>query len=117
MMNTVRAVGALLMVLALALGPMTAGPALADALGDAKAQGLLGERPDGYLGLVKANAPGSVQSLMRNINRKRRDHYAGIAKKNGTPRSAVEAIVGAKLVGKAAPGTYVMDANGRWMRK
>ena len=60
-------------------------------LDDAKQQGLLGERPDGYLGLVKPSASFKTVELMEDINRKRRDVYKGIAEKNNTTLSFVEA--------------------------
>ena len=50
-------------------------------LDQAKQQGLLGERPDGYLGLAKPSASPETVNLMKDINRKRRDVYKGIAEK------------------------------------
>ena len=101
-------------VLALAAGSST--PAFADDLSRAKAAGYLGERPDGYLGMVKP-APADVVATMKDINNKRRARYEEIAKARGTSRAAVEAIAGAKLVEQAPPGSYVMDASGGWVRK
>lgn len=109
--------GCCLVVAILGFGMAVTQPALADALDDAKAAGFLGERPDGYLGLVKPSAPASARSLMNSINAKRRARYGEIATKNKTSLQAVEAIVGSKLINKAPRGTYVMDASGAWIRK
>lgn len=106
-----------LVAIVLALVVVVPGTAFAGALEDAKAAGYVGERPDGYLGVVTPNAPASARNLVKDINAKRRAHYTAIAKKNGTSVAAVEAIVGAKLVKGSPPGTYVMDARGSWIRK
>jgi uncharacterized protein len=101
-------------LLALGLG---VGPAHADALDDAKAAGLVGERIDGYLGVVDSGAPGDVKRLVEQINAERQAKYAEIAKKQGAPAKAVAQIAGEKLVGRAGSGEYVMGADGSWRRK
>jgi len=63
-------------------------------LNEAKQQGLLGERPDGYLGLATPSPSNKTVELMKDINRKRRDVYRGIAEKNGMSLSTVEALAG-----------------------
>jgi uncharacterized protein YdbL (DUF1318 family) len=101
-----------LLALGLAIGPALAGP-----LEDAKAQGLVGERIDGYVGVVDSGAPGSVKSLVNQINAEREAKYAEIAKKQGAPVAAVAQIAGTKLIERAPKGEYVMGANGQWQRK
>lgn len=85
-------------------------------LATAKANGWVGERRDGYLGMVDG-APQEVRSLIDTINQERRDAYNGVAASNGVPLNQVEALAGQKLIDRAAPGTYIMDAAGRWIRK
>jgi uncharacterized protein YdbL (DUF1318 family) len=103
-------VSALVLVLA-------AAPVLASELGGAKAAGQVGERLDGYVGLVDANAPDAVKELVERVNAGRRQKYAEIAAKRNAPVEAVAAQAGAKLTQRAGPGQYVMDASGRWKRK
>jgi uncharacterized protein len=103
-----------LVVLGLALA---IAPAQAGALEDAKAAGLVGERIDGYLGVVDSGAPASVKSLVDQINAERQAKYAEIAQKQGAPVEAVAQIAGKKLTERAAPGEYVMGANSQWQRK
>ncbi|HKJ23389.1 MAG TPA: YdbL family protein [Myxococcota bacterium] len=92
-----------------------AAPASANALDAAKAAGELGERWDGYLGVVKPNA--AAEALASDINRKRMAHYAQIAAKNGATVEATAAIAGAKLVEGAPSGQYVMtSASSGWKR-
>ncbi len=89
-------------------------PALAgaNALDDAKAAGYLGERWDGYLGLVDRNAPQSVRALMERVNAQRREQYRDIAARNGVDLADVEKLAGAKAIARAAPGTMVDTGNG-----
>ncbi len=86
-------------------------------LHEAKQQGLVGERPDGYLGLAKPSASAKTIELMKDINRKRRDVYRGIAEKNGTALSAVEALAGKKAIAKTSSGQLIMQPNGTWTPK
>ena len=96
----------------LGIGPAQAGP-----LEDAKAQGLVGERIDGYVGVVDSGAPGSIKSMVNQINAEREAKYAEIAKKQGAPVAAVAQIAGTKLIERAPRGEYVMGASGQWQRK
>jgi hypothetical protein len=91
--------------------------ARADALDDARARGLVGERPDGYVGLVDPDAPADVKRLVEDVNRRRAHHYEGIAEREGTNATAVAALAGAKLVERAPAGQFVMDAAGNWKKK
>jgi len=106
-------IGAIVMLVAgLGIGPAQAGP-----LEDAKAEGLVGERIDGYVGVVDSGAPGSVKSLVDQINAEREAKYAEIAKKQGAPVAAVAQIAGTKLIERAPRGEYVMGASGQRQRK
>jgi uncharacterized protein YdbL (DUF1318 family) len=106
--------------LALAAILLLAAPApslAADALDAAKAAGHLGERSDGYLGVVSPSAPASAKALAESVNAKRRAHYAEIAKSNGTAVEAVAALAGAKLIERTPPGQFVMGADGAWKKR
>ena len=102
-------------LLCLSLGGATA--ASAGPLADAKAAGWLGERPDGYVGLVRPDAPPDVRSLASEVNAQRARHYEEIAQRNGTTPVAVAVLAGRKLIERTPPGQYVMDDQGRWSRK
>jgi hypothetical protein len=90
--------------------------ALALSLDEAKAAGLVGEQPDGYLGVV-AGAQPDVASMVERINSERRAHYVEIAKRNGTSVSAVEALAGKKTIERTPSGEYVMVPGRGWVRK
>ena len=99
---------------ALALAPLAA---LAGPLDDAKAAGLVGERVDGFLGIVPGSAPAEVRALVEEVNDKRRTKYQEVAKQRGVAMEAVAAIAGEKLVRRADRGTYVAGPDGRWKQK
>lgn len=92
-----------------------AAPAFALSLDAAKAQGLVGERPDGYLGPVQSSS--EVVALVKEINNKRRAEYERIAGSSGTTRQAVEALAAQKAYENTPSGQYVQGANGQWMKK
>ena len=85
-------------------------------INSAKDQGLVGERPDGYIAVVQGNAPASLAAFVQSINEKRRAKYVALAKKNGTNLQAVQQIVGEKLISTARAGHFVMRG-GQWVRK
>jgi uncharacterized protein YdbL (DUF1318 family) len=91
--------------------------ARAGALDAPKAEGLIGERIDGYLGVVDPNAPADVRKLVDQVNAEREARYAEIAKKRAVPTKAVALIAGEKVVGEAPSGQYVMGKDGRWQKK
>jgi hypothetical protein len=84
----------------------------------AKAQGLVGEQANGYLGIPNPPASAEVQNLVEDINLKRRELYQQRAAALSPPVSLeqYEAIAGAKLVQSAKPGEYVRGSDGRWVK-
>jgi uncharacterized protein YdbL (DUF1318 family) len=83
-------------------------------LSQAKAQGLVGEMPNGYLALVKQDS--AAQKLIRTVNSKRKANYQVLAKKNGISLQQVEALAGEKAIARTARGHYVF-VNGTWKKK
>ena len=111
----------MLAVLALLSGPVLGfsapEPAVAQSLTlqQAQAQGYVGERLDGYVGIVQ-NAPGVTQ-LVNDVNLQRRQLYRDIARKNNIPLNTVEKLAADKAINRAPSGEYVQDASGKWIRK
>jgi uncharacterized protein YdbL (DUF1318 family) len=104
-------------LLAFAVLMSAATGAWAAPLDDAKAAGLVGERPDGYVAAVSPSPTPDIAALVDQINRKRRAAYQDIAAKTGTPIEQVGALTAEKIAAQAAPGEYFMDASGQWVRK
>lgn len=95
---------------------MLALPVQAMDLSTAKARGLIGEQANGYLGLVDTNASEEVRKLVREINRKRRQTYQAIARRNQTSLATVEKLAGRKAIKKTPAGQYIKPA-GKWTKK
>ncbi|MDY7218167.1 YdbL family protein [Denitrificimonas sp. JX-1] len=85
-----------------------------NSLSQAKTAGLLGEQPNGYLGVVKAQ--GDAAEIARLINEARRTEYKRLANNNNLQLSDVETMAGKKALDKTAPGLYI-QVNGRWLKK
>ncbi|NKB45293.1 MAG: DUF1318 domain-containing protein [Alphaproteobacteria bacterium] len=93
------------------------GPVFATTLTEARSQGLIGERPDGLVAAVSANASTEISALVSEINAARLNSYRQLAAKDGAPIEAVQAIAGEKLMGKArSNGWYVFSTSGNWSR-
>ena len=82
-----------------------------------KADGLIGEQANGYLGLVAQNVPANVKKLVAEVNAKRKAGYQKIAAKQGTSLSEVEKVGGNKAIEKTLRGNYIRGANGTWHKK
>lgn len=97
---------------------LTATVAQADALDDARAAGLLGERPDGYVDVVNPNASADILALKEQINAQRRKIYQQLAGEKGVPAEEVGALAAEKTIAqKLKPGMYYMNSSGQWVQK
>jgi len=84
----------------------------------AKAQGVVGEQADGFLGFVKPSSDTALKAAVQEINDGRAALYRQAAAKNGVSAeaaggSAYTTIVQAKL----KPGEYYKPAGGGWVKK
>jgi len=106
------------MTAALLISLLTVSVAIAaSSLTQPKADGLIGEQADGYLGLVVSNAPADIKKLVADVNAKRKAGYQEIAAKQGTNLSEVEKVGGNTAYQKTLKGNYFRDANGVWHKK
>jgi uncharacterized protein len=105
--------------LVLAASPLAllARHAFAQDLASAKRDGLLGERIDGLVGVVRADTPQEIRALADDINRRRRQEYARIAEREGVAVEAVAQLAGEKLIDRAGSGEWVLGADGNWRQK
>ena len=83
----------------------------------AKDQGVVGERIDGYLGVVSGGADASLMRRVQDINNKRRAAYDKLAAQTNTTTEQVARVTGEKLIKQASPGEYIMDDSGQWRQK
>jgi uncharacterized protein YdbL (DUF1318 family) len=85
-------------------------------LAEIKSDGLVGERADGYLGLVVDSVPDDVAKLVSSINNKRRAEYERIAGANELTVEQVQALAGKKAIERTSKGGWIM-VNGGWQQK
>jgi uncharacterized protein YdbL (DUF1318 family) len=91
--------------------------AVAGALDQPKASGMIGEQANGYLGLVRQDVPPDIKALVKDVNAKRKARYQAIAQKESVPLLEVEQVGGATAIQKTLRGNYVKDSSGRWRAK
>ncbi|CAD6877864.1 hypothetical protein [Methylomonas albis] len=91
-------------------------PVSAADLAQAKSAGLVGEQMNGFLGLVKPDAPAEIQTLVTSINAQRLAEYQRIAAKNGVPAEEVGRLTAQKVIGQAASGQFVETPSG-WTQR
>ena len=82
-----------------------------------KAEGLIGEQANGYIGLVRGDVPADIRKLVDKVNAKRKAGYEKIALKQGVPLSEVEKVGAKTAFEKTLEGNYIRDANGTWRKK
>jgi uncharacterized protein YdbL (DUF1318 family) len=86
-------------------------------LEEAKTQGIVGEQPDGYLGVVQPGASAEVQTIVNDVNQKRRQMYEDIARRNSTKLEAVEMLAGQTAIDNTRPGNFIRSPSGQWVKK
>lgn len=88
------------------------------AVDKAKAEGIVGEQADGFLGFVKPTSDPALKAAVEDINEGRAALYRQAAAKNGVPVEAAGAAAYTSVVqAKLKPGEYYKPAGGGWMRK
>ena len=85
-------------------------------LDQAKRDGLVGERADGYLGLVVETAPSDIVAMVAEVNAKRKAEYQRIAGANKLTMEQVQALAGKKTIELTRKGDWIF-VNGGWQRK
>ena len=97
------------------LGLMAAVPAMAMSLDQARASGAVGEKLDGYVGIVKASPDASA--VAADVNTKRKAEYEKISKQNGQPVSIVGKVAAEQIINGLPSGSYFQAPNGSWIKK
>ena len=82
----------------------------------AKAQGIVGEQGDGYLGLVTGTAPDDVKAAVAEINAGRSKVFADTAAKAGTSPAAAGEATAKLILAKMPPGQYYKPLGGAWTK-
>jgi len=84
---------------------------------DAKDQGLVGEATSGYLASVRSPASAEVNSLIAEVNKKRKVQFESTAQKTSATVAQVANRFYELAVQRTAAGHYYQDAGGKWVKK
>jgi len=100
------------------LAALLAAPAAAQtpAVNAARASGQVGERYDGYMGVVTA-VSGSVRSQVATINIQRRSLYSNLAARKGVSPQDIGITAGCELLTRVGVGEAYMLGDGIWHRR
>lgn len=91
---------------------MVATQALALDLHEARAQGMIGEKADGYVAALKPSS--EVNALVSTVNAKRRAEYARISTQNGQPVEVVSKLAAPQIRQGLEAGAKYQDESGSW---
>ena len=95
-----------------------AAAAASPAIEQAKAECIVGEQADGYLGIIDASrVDDALKREVRANNQQRKAIYADFAAKNGLTVETAAAIFAEQQVNGAPAGQCVRDQSGAWMKK
>jgi uncharacterized protein YdbL (DUF1318 family) len=104
-------------IFALLVSLLTASLAVASPLTKPKADGLIGEQANGYLGLVTQDVSADIKKLVKETNARRKAGYQRIAEREGTSLQEVEKVGGKTAFEKTLKGNYFRDTSGTWRKK
>ena len=82
-----------------------------------RAQGVIGERYDGYALVRDTQASAAIRSLVESTNSERRKVYEQQAAATKAPVAEVGKVYAAEILQKAPPGTWMQGADGSWTQK
>lgn len=109
------------LLLALALFAALAVPAAVPAqesgmIVQARRAGLIGERYDGYLGVVTGNPAPELRRQVSAINIRRRSLYSGLAIRKGVTPEEVGITAACSLFRRIGVGEFYLPGDGGWRR-
>ena len=87
-------------------------PALALDLQGARVQGIVGEKNDGYIAVLKSSP--EAEALAVEVNAKRKQEYVRISKENGQTADVVGKLAAPQIMNGLPAGAQYQDGNGNW---
>jgi len=82
----------------------------------ARSAGQVGEKPDGYLGVVGSQSA-AVQSMVSDLNIRRRENYAQKAQEQGVTLQEYAITQGCILIGRTEAGEKYQAPDGSWQTR
>lgn len=101
--------------IAAALIPAAASAQRDPAYQAARQEGLVGEQPDGYLGIVGSATP-ELRAMVNNINIQRKKQYTDQAA-SGSTVEQMAFVTGCNLIARSAAGEKYRAPDGRWLTR
>jgi len=80
----------------------------------AKAEGLVGEQLDGYIGFVTQDISADIRAAVNEINIKRKSIFTKTARAKKVSVATIAGLTGEKLTAKAKPGEKIKLGDGSW---
>lgn len=102
----------IILVLSFVLGAL---PALALDLQQARSNGFVGEKLDGYITTLPG-APADASSLVADVNAQRREEYARISKEKGQPVDVVAKLAAQQIINNLPSGSMYQTSGG-WQKR
>ena len=82
----------------------------------ARRAGLIGERYDGYLGVVNPTASAGLRRQVAALNIRRRSLYSNLAARKGVSPEEVGITAACSLLRRLGVGEYYLLGQGEWQR-
>ena len=82
----------------------------------ARRAGMIGERYDGYVGIVNSNASAEVRRQVAALNIRRRSLYSNLASRKGVSPEEVGVTAACSLLRRIGVGEYYFLGQGGWRR-
>ncbi len=106
----------LLLALAGLAVPISASAQDPAAITQGRRAGQIGERYDGYLGIVGPSVSAELRRQVASINIRRRALYANLASKRGVSPQEVGITTACSLLRRISIGEYYLPGQGGWRR-
>jgi len=107
---------ALWLAVAAAALPVSAAAQESSMVAEARDAGLIGERFDGYIGVVTTTSP-TLRAQVAAINIRRRSLFSSLAARRGAAAQDVGLTAACTLLGRVGVGEAYMLGDGRWRRR
>ena len=82
----------------------------------ARQAGQIGEKTDGYLGIV-GSQPAAIQNMVADLNRQRRENYTQRAQAQSVTLQEYALTQGCILISRTAPGEKYQAPDGSWQTR
>lgn len=112
-MKQIVLIFALLLGLGFSAGASAQDPA---AIVAARRAGLIGERFDGYIGIVSSSATAELRRQVAAVNIRRRSLYSNLAARRGVSPEEVGITAACSLLRRIGVGEYYLLGQGGWQR-